>query len=148
MRRFAAVLAVVFFGSPAWAAGWYLLIPPQRNGPLKYATSRAEFTKAVDNSAPYDAWEQVSSFDSANACSSYRTGFYYMRQQKNTEARDKAAKDFSSLSLSERVDLNTERKIQNAQCIASDDPEAFSWGRAEAVASNSSPDTRKIASTS
>src|SRR5262249_39227222 len=101
---------------------------PQRNGPLNYATSLAEFTKAVDDTAPYDAWDVVSSFDSANACTSYRTGLYAMRQQKNTEARDKAAKDFSSLSLSERVGLNTESKFQKAQCIASDDPRLLAGG--------------------
>jgi hypothetical protein len=118
----ATVLAVMFVANPVWAAGWYLMIPPVRDGPTMYARSMVALVSAVDTGAPFDAWKTVSSFDSASACNSARVKQRLFELEQAREARQRALNNFASVSFEDRLVITLEKQYIEALCISVDDP--------------------------
>jgi hypothetical protein len=122
MKRLAVALILLIGPTPIWAAGWYLMIPPLRNGPLMYGASIAELQRAVDAKAPLYAWWTISSFDSADACNTNLRGLLALALNDAKEANDNATRDFGLISINERSKLVRERQAREAICILGDDP--------------------------
>ncbi len=60
----AAIYVLIFtfalVGSPAWAGGWYLLLPP-----FEETAAGRPF---LNSSAPLKQWQHLGSYDSAREC--------------------------------------------------------------------------------
>lgn len=122
MKRFAAVLAVLFVANPVWATGWYLMLPPARTGRVLYATSLTDLFTSVDTDAPFDSWKTFSSFDSADACNSEKMNQLHLAMKFGLDAMRKASPDFLSLSEGDRILIANQRRHAGALCVISDDP--------------------------
>lgn len=103
----AALLALSLlpaFAGPAFAGGWYLMVPPE-----KYVASRPV---GADTSAPLGQWTLYDVFDTARAC------------KKEEAKEDKRAlallKTCGATAHSLRCSMPF--RMMAEQCIATDDP--------------------------
>jgi hypothetical protein len=122
MRLFIATVVVILAPIQAWASGWYLMLPPYRKAPVIYGTSLELLFRAVDTEAPFTAWDNNGSFDTALNCMNSRLNRQALSHEKATAALNKAKTDMASLSATERMDIVLEDTYRKGICLATDDP--------------------------
>lgn len=81
------------------ALGWYLLIPPWSGS-------------SANTKAPFNVWEQFSSYDSARGCEAEKRSLFVSdtRTLVHVSEAEKARLD------------NRAEQFRNARCISADDP--------------------------
>jgi len=93
---------------PAWAQGWYLLVPPLNEA------------DQADSSRPLKEWEQTAAFHSANACERARRA-----KQRDVEAKWKE-EEKAALARQQYEEFISAGKIMvrwwQSRCVSANDP--------------------------
>lgn len=123
------VIVVILFSflawpALAWAAGWYLMMPPllEKSGwePFRGGLSRWEPDPAV----PLSKWEIHSSYDTARECEEGRIGAVRLAEDILKREKDQSQKlgMAPETSRTYRVGDGYRKALDYAKCLATDDP--------------------------
>ena len=118
---FAAAALSFQLGSATAGQGWYLMAPPADYSqpwtisciPDQTAHPAMCAAGVVNSFAPMSKWEQVRALDSANECEETRERLLTLAHARAAKAKKR------NEEIGARV---TELRMDNARCIASDDP--------------------------